>query len=251
MHNLKEDFIKEIENEINNLSPRAARFEYLLKKLKQEKNSLSKCIRFLEDMSRQNYLQLFYFGGFLRDLWLEFTPRDIDIVFNKVDEKQFEYLTEEYFISKNRFGGLKLEIEGVNVDAWPIQYTWTFAKEKILPKSINHLPETTFFSIDSIVLEVYAPNERRWGWEQGFFEACETKTLEIQQHENPFPALQLVRAYELSNHLGFKAGENLKEYIKSNLDKTNPSELSNTYEKHYGNSINPIELYIRLEKLVN
>lgn len=237
------------------MSSRLEKFESLIEKVKQEDSSLGRCINYLENLSSKNLVQLFYFGGFLRDLWLGKVPRDIDIVFSSIPEEYFSYLVENHFVRKNRFGGLKLKIEDTEVDAWIIEKTEGFVRSGY-HGGPHRLPETTFFNVEGIVLEVWAPEKyARWGWEQGFFKACEDKIIEIQStqgaYPTPYPLLQLARTHNLHEKLGWKIGHRLKQFTKNNLNKTSPSELAEIYQYNYNREINPIKIYKSLEELAN
>lgn len=231
---------------------RLDKFEYLLEKVKKQGGKLARCISDLEKISSDNELNMFYFGGFLRDLWLGNTPRDIDIVLNSYSEELFDKLIREHKIGSNRFGGFRLDFEGIRVDAWPVHRTYAFANSLVLPSSINRLPETTVFNAEGIVLEVYPAQNVRLGWERNFFEACESRTLEMQGYTKIlFPDLQIVRAYEIQKNLGWSVGPALREFIRHNLSNHRAEELATVYKNHYEKDISAGEIYSRVKKLVS
>lgn len=230
---------------------RLDRFESLIESTRSRGDSLGGAVKYLESISKEQEIQLFYFGGFLRDLWLGFPPRDIDIVFNKISERRFTDVVQKRIIRKNRFGGLKLNFKGTDIDAWPIEDTNSFSLEQVLPKSVNHLPSTVFFNVESIVLEVYTPVGSRWGFEKGFFKACEEKTLDLINPNNPFVDLQLARTYQLQRKLNWKIDENLRTYLEKNLPNSDGEKLSRVYQEHYGIKIDPKEIYLSIRKLIN
>lgn len=229
--------------------PQIAKFEYLLSKLKSEETPLARCVRNLERISAENEIQLFYLGGFPRDLWLEMAPRDVDLVYWSFSEPRFMKSVKGNFVKRNRFGGLKLDFEGIEVDAWALESTRPFIDSGEVLTCPHILPEITFFTVESIVLEVYAPEAKRLCWSKGFFESCEKKILEIQNPRNAYPDLQLVRTYNLRKRLGWEVGEKLKGFISYNLNNTTPENLGEIYRSHYGLDINPKELYSYLEVL--
>lgn len=231
----------------NCASARLARFESLIAKTKMRKDPLGKCINYLENLSKEEEMQIFYVGGFLRDLWLGRDARDVDIVFNIINKYRFEQMMEKNVVKRNRFGGLKLDIEGMSVDAWPVEDTHSFLTREFLPSSINIFPATTFFTAESIVLEAYAPQGKRWGWEKDFFDACAKKELEIQNSVTPFPTMQLARTYNLTRKLGWKVGRKLTEFIDVNLPKYKPTELAEQHRLHYGTSVDANLIYQSLK----
>ena len=241
------------------LSSRSKNWQILERKLQQFKfttPSFLSAINYLENLSQKHELPIYYFGGFLRDIYLGLEPRDIDIIFNKTSRYQFEDLVADKVMKRNRFGGYKLNIAGITVDAWIIQDTNYFGpwsspsqdypldREAILPTIFN-MPKTTFFNVESIVLEVYRTNDLDYnfedsscslGFEHNFFNSCDKKVIEIQDYAlfnqkpvTPFPQLQIIRTYNLQQKLSWRIGEKLKQFLKEHYFSGIGAELSNLY----------------------
>lgn len=233
------------EDEMIKSNPNVLKLEESLDKLKLDNPAIGKCIDYLEELSKSQKISMFYVGGFVRDLWLGEKPRDVDIVlFYSFLEEQFKYVTKEYLKGENSFGGLKLNIEGIEVDVWSADKTYAFTKKDSIFFPLNvisNLPKATFFNIDGMVLEVYAPDNKRLFWESDFFDALKNETLEMQimetiQTSEPWYAkLQIVRAYNFKERFNnWSIGTNLQNYISSWLPKLEIDDLTNLYEKRYG-----------------
>ena len=90
---------------------------------------------------------VYIFSGIIRNFFLgESFYRDLDIVVDSLDDIKDLILHNESDISvkTNSFGGLKLNVNGLNIDLWSIGNTWGIRKEglNLTPKS---LLRTAFF----------------------------------------------------------------------------------------------------------
>jgi len=182
-------------------------------------------------------LLAYFFGGTLRDVWIgEREPRDLDVVVDPIMWRRFEKETEPWHKGRNRFGGLKMEIEGVSVDAWDSSKTWSFFAEQVLPACVTKLPETTLLNAEAIVMEAAIhPSGPRMAFEQGFFKGVETRTLDL----NPIPqipnrALSAVRIRHMAAKLEWELSpraENLASEIEKGCGR---EELTAAELSHYG-----------------
>jgi len=232
------------------LSPRAERFNSLIEKRKNLDDPLGRCLTCMEEICQSQQVQLFYFGGLLRDLWLGFEPRDVDIV----SHHSMDALNDAFSghpLSYNRFGGMKLFIEGINVDLWKVEDTHYFKENDFPLPCIHLLPNTVFFNLESIVYEVHGGDGYRLGWENGFFEGCENKTIDSISQVNPFPELQLARTYHLHEKLNWNLGENLKKYIQSTLPGCDKEKIHREYVSRYGTILSLNRIVSGLDELSN
>jgi len=189
------------------------------------------------DTARKERLEGFVFGGAVRDVIFsgpKSFPRDVDIVFTDQSFARFSDRFHDQVIHRNRFGGLYLRVGWVDFDVWPLGNTWAFKNVPGFIPSFESLPQTTFLSIDAIVVELWAkPGSKRRIYEQGFFKSLETKTIDLNLEENPFPALCILRSLVMSQRLQFRLTERLADYIVRNFHKVGMEGLIEANQKHY------------------
>lgn len=100
---------------------------------------------------------VYAFGGVVRDIELQNTPSDIDLVFNG-DRNEFnlllEYLNGER-LTKNKFGGFRIKTNKLDIDFWHFEDTWAFSNDKVenVNNSIDNILLTTFFNWDAILFD--------------------------------------------------------------------------------------------------
>jgi len=155
------------------------------------------------------------FGGFLRDVMIlgpKHWPRDIDVVVGLQTTEELERELVGAHPHRNRFGGLRCEIEKWNCDIWPLRMTWGFRQIPLEPTPTN-LPRTTFLNVEAIAAELAADGEIGQIYDGGFFEAASTRILDINFEENPYPLLAAVRAILTAQNLNFSIATRLSAYI--------------------------------------
>lgn len=193
----------------------------------------------LRDICKTREIAAYYFGGVCRDVWNQKEPRDIDVVIENFHWEQFLKEVQQYKPKTNRFGGLKFKIEGKEVDAWAIGNTWAFTQGQSVPPCASRLPETTLLNIESVVSMVWHP-EGKITFDKGFFQAMESKTLEIQTKwisDIAFPALCIAR---INRHLesgDWKEGHSIK-YFRS-AHPVSKEEIRAAHKSHYGTDPTP------------
>ena len=82
-------------------------------------------------------------------------PRDIDIV---VGTSSVDAIYERFagcVHRKTRFGGLQIHQAERQFDLWPLCQTWAFVEDSIPMPSFEDLPETTFFNLEAIAVELW------------------------------------------------------------------------------------------------
>jgi hypothetical protein len=181
---------------------------------------------------------VFFFGGVPRGVFDDgknYQPRDLDLVFDDDHYSSFESAFEHHIVKRNNYGGLKLEVKGFRIDAWPLSSTWAFRKGILSEPSFKRLPQTTFLNIDAVVVEAVPPKFRkRQIFDGGFFAAWRDKILDINLKDNPYPAICVARSLHLSKYFGFQLSHNLAAYIHENLAETPIMELLDAQTSHYG-----------------
>lgn len=212
--------------------------------------------RALRKLLAEEMIPAYFFGGVCRSLWDNQNPRDIDMVVDDVLWDKFKHaITKRIDLEKNpsqmrynRFGGLKFSLLSENdpeatltIDAWPISQTWAFANQISGPSSPTLLPETTLINVESIVALIWHPDDQDpnmepWIFEKGFFDAMQSRTLEIQNEHTPDPALCIARIKKFEKQ-GWKIGESVQAFLDHHRATPAGSDeaVKLATQKHYGN----------------
>lgn len=187
----------------------------------------------------------FVFGGTPRGVYdngRSYQPRDLDLVFDDEDFLSFESAFDQYIIRTNSYGGLRLNVNGLSIDAWSLGNTWAFREGRLKNPSFENLPATTFLNVDGIVVELNPRKGKgRRVYERGFFNGWQQKTLDINLRENPHPPICVVRTLYMSKRFGFRLSQRLAKYLYEMLEKFELVQFEKAQLKHYGN----IEFSIR------
>lgn len=138
---------------------------------------------------------LYLFGGILRDLALYGSvgfSSDIDLVVDDDWAHLVKYLISRGGATKNRFGGLRLHVDGRPVDVWNARETWAIREGLVQYRSIESLTETTILNWDAILLN--------WSTQQvicrrNYFRQIQKGVLDVVLVENPNPLGAAVRAF--------------------------------------------------------
>jgi hypothetical protein len=147
------------------------------------------------------------FGGAIRDILADKTPRDYDFVVT-FRSSFLEEILASFEFRKNRFGGYKLVLDGIKIDIWSIDDTWAF-RNKLISSSPENLTKTVFLNIDSIAVNLCRGNV----YAKRYREAIEKNLLDIVLEKNPFPELCVLRAliFKCTNNINIS--KNLREFI--------------------------------------
>lgn len=190
------------------------------------------------DIFRSRGWTVFAFGGAPRGVYdngNRYSPRDIDLVF---DDEHFEYFESafgNYVLRRNSYGGLRLKVKGLMMDAWPLSATWAFREGHIASPSFESLPSTTFLNIDGIVIEVVpAKGKSRRIYECGFFTGWRERTLDINLRKNPHPGICVARTLHIASRFNFQLSYRLAVYLWEMLRHLSLSALETAQTKHYG-----------------
>jgi hypothetical protein len=180
----------------------------------------------------------FVFGGIPRGVFddgKKYQPRDLDLVFDDEHFSCFESAFERCVQRRNSYGGLRLRIHNMAVDAWPLRATWAFREGCIAEPSFEKLPSTTFLNIDGVVVEtVPPPGRKRRIYEAGFFAGWSQRTLDINLRDNPHPAICIARTLHISRRYGFKISHRLSMYVWQMLTARPLAEIEAAQASHYG-----------------
>lgn len=200
-------------------------------------------VEMLRELQEANARAVF-FGGTLRSLLVSRLfdgrpgrPRDVDIVVSGSSVDSVKELFRERIARETRFGGLQLRHWDWQFDVWPLSKTWAFVNASVLNPEFAALPETTFFNLEAIAVDVWAlPGRSReiYSGSDQFFDGVLNRTLEINREENPYPELCVVRALVIAASLDFRVGPRLAAYIVRNGERLTIRDLDEVQAKHYG-----------------
>ena len=187
---------------------------------------------------REHGCRAFLFGGILRHLVsgkAHRMPRDIDIVIDVPPNGAIEGALAGFVSQRNRFGGVRLSIDGVGFDLWSLPSTWAFAEGLATPQSFDALPRTTFFNVQAIAVELGPdPAHSREVHNAGFFEALSTRLLETNLEDNPYPKSCVVRALAMAQSEDMRLGPKLQDYIARHGPAVSNAELVSLQRDHFG-----------------
>ncbi|USD14094.1 hypothetical protein ND894_19175 [Priestia megaterium] len=193
---------------------------------------------------------LLLFGGSVRNYFenqFKTLPRDFDIVVNTTNE--IDSYFKDYNFTKNRYGGFKVSICGIEFDIWTLENTWAF-KEKKVSIAEKNLTETVFLNLDSIVYNL----SKGLLYSKLYEKALQTKTLDVVLHENPYVELNLLRALVFKKKYGFNLSCSLINYFRDcdSYHKDFFSILHDIQYSHYGKEIlSKNEIYKEVSKIVS
>ena len=196
------------------------------------------------DVLRDCNWQSVFFGGTLRSLLLSYLanspyarPRDIDIVVGTPSVNAIHERFATYVHRKTRFGGLQLHRAEWQFDVWPLNQTWAFVEDATPRPSFEALPETTFFNVEAVAIELWPSRGRPRAIFSGndqFFSGLLDRLLEINRPANPFPELCVVRSLVMANSIRFRIGPGLASYMTREGDGVSIRTLQDIQRKHYG-----------------
>lgn len=181
--------------------------------------------------------QVVIFGGWVRDQVISIksnTPinsRDIDVVVDlKSNIELAELLTSEAI--KNIFGGFSLKTTTTTIDIWEIKDTYLY-KHTSLEPSLENLPKTTVFTINSIIFFPKGKGRKANIQECGFLQSVSENKLYFQSTHIPYPKIQVARAAIYSAKFSLTYHSDIESFI--NIVCTNQkiiADIMNGIELH-------------------
>jgi hypothetical protein len=180
------------------------------------------------------------FGGALRDLMIygsAYKPRDVDIVVAEITADRIASVFSDCVVKRTRFGGLHLQCNTWSFDIWPLADTWALRNSAKPHAEFEDLPRTTFLNVEAVATDLSTkPGRARQVRENGFFESIAEGMLDINNEENPFPTLCVVRTLITAAQLRFSMSRRLCKYLVHYGKQVSPDELVDVQLKHYGTS---------------
>jgi hypothetical protein len=182
----------------------------------------SETLDFVEKLSETG--ELLFFGGAVRDIYVKNDqyPRDFDIAIKFKDEYKFNRLIDQYEYKKNRFGGYKIKVSGIDFDIWDYKNTWAFKNTELTPSEEN-LARSVYLNIDGVVYNfnsncLYADLLK---------ESLLKAELDISLEENPHVELNLLRALVFKKKYNLNLSNKLKTVFQFYVDSLNEENLIN------------------------
>ncbi len=189
-------------------------------------------LRLLRDAGLHAYI----WGGVVRDLIAARRirlPRDVDIVVDGARNDDVWRILQHLPSRRNRFGGVHVE-GAVEFDVFAVPDAWTF-RSGFFPAGIEYLPRTTFLDVEAVVVDTEVSRGRaRRVFSHGFFESMADRRIEINYQNNPYPALCIVRSFEIARHLDFAIGHRLAAYLVTESARFSGVQLEEAQRSHYG-----------------
>lgn len=180
------------------------------------------------------------FGGTIRSLLVGRRgerPRDIDIVVGGTSSQAIRHALPSKQIRINRFGGIRMHHGHVDFDIWPVDETWAFTSDAVLFRDFERLPATTFLNIEAVAVDVWPMRSKArqvYTYRGSIFDALAERAIDINQEENPFPTLCVLRALVIAQSLRFALKPRLAKYIACVGSEVPSGEFANLQIKHYG-----------------
>jgi hypothetical protein len=171
------------------------------------------------------------FGGAVRDWYLGYHPKDIDIVLNCTEET-INRLAKYFKHQRSNFDGYQFNIDGINFDIWRLADSWVFKNTHTIVCWSN-LVESVPFNIDAILVKMNGAE-----YDLGFSDAVLNKQIELNNITNKNSNKFIIyRAMRFKNKYGYSLGSKLQKIVNSYyhndllIDSTmkcaSPSESSN------------------------
>lgn len=177
----------------------------ILNKWYELKNSHPDLNHFISRLETTSNNGIVLLGGVVRDWWLGYQHKDIDIV---IDSEYYEQLFDGLNLSTsskfNKFDGTVIEIGGQRFDIWKLEETYAF-KQKQFEVSFENLVLSVPLSTDSIAVSLNGKV-----YEHSFWNSIDSKIISIVNKVNINQQLNIIsKAQKASNKYNFRLDEEL------------------------------------------
>lgn len=160
------------------------------------------------------------FGGMVREFALgnaRSFSSDIDLV-SFASQADIYQAIKEFSPVKNKYGGFRFVVEKRIYDIWAFEDTWAFREGILKGNSFSDLFKTTFFNLDAAVFHL----EKKECYLSDFYQnSIESRLLEINLEENPFPEKMAQRAICMAIDKQLSIGPALAHYLLRNKNNSN------------------------------
>lgn len=201
---------RRFDNIVDSISKQNRSFKIYLKEWLLDSDSWN----LLTLISKQT--DVYIFSGVIRNFLLGYIEnRDLDVVIDNIDNVSIpsKYLKKINY-KRNSFGGYKLKVGKIVVDAWNLNSTWGIQKLN-LNKTPYSLIRTAFFNFSSIV---YDFNAERFIYDDYFLDFYKTHAMDIRYEENPNIPLCIVNSFYYSLKFSFPIKYRLCKWIVNHYD---------------------------------
>ena len=201
--------------------------------------------KFISNFKRLNNKGLAIFGGCIRDWYLDRKPNDIDLVSDYSDS--LPNLLSEYKRTNNMFNGNIIIVSDIVFDVWNLSET-TFIKQGLMKHKWETLVKMVPFNISAIIIVLDgwlstnpADRNRATIFENGFFNAMDTRTIDFVNDCHPDSPRIAARAVKMSERYQFGMSYNVQQFVDKHLSKTQQKkiraiELGGGFKKKSSNS---------------
>jgi hypothetical protein len=180
------------------------------------------------------------FGGMLREFALGSARTfvsDIDLVtLSATDE--IKTSLKRFSPIRNRFGGFRFSSGKWRFDLWSLADTWAIRQGLVAGIELTDLLKTTFFNLDSVVLDL---KTKKQTFSAEFQKGVEDRFLEINLAANPDPGRMVRRAIRMAVENDLAVGPRLCQFIMKN--SSSAGEVGTPFlrdmERHMGGSTRP------------
>ena len=175
-------------------------------------------VRLLDIIASQT--DVYVFSGVIRNYLLGFTEnRDLDVVINNIDHLHLDVeVLKRCDIIKNSFGGYKIHLNNLTIDAWGIENTWGILEKKMDPSPYN-LIKTAFFNFSSIA---YNYNKHCFYYEEDVCKFLKTRVMDVVFPLNPNKPLCVLNTIYYARKYKFPLGFSLCKWVVNNYEETMP-----------------------------
>lgn len=191
-------------------------------------------------------------GGAIRSIHNNSNPRDIDIIVKSSIKGILKNLGGNIKISRNYYGGYKIDCNGIMIDIWDFENHWAF-KDGLLPADEKYLGESCFFDFDALV---YSPATNYLDIDR-YLHAIESRTIDFIKNDNkyvecnPGDLTNVIRAIVSANDFNLTFSAAVAAYMKDHLLKNDFESLKQCEYRHYKEEKISFEHYNKILQMVS
>jgi hypothetical protein len=174
-------------------------------------------------------------GGLVRDIAAEGVDgfrSDVDLVID-APPIAVAKLANRLRAVENRFGGFGVSLPSWKIDFWALRNTWAHRAGYVRVRVLADVTKCTFFTMDAIAYDLEA---RRLYTRPEYIRDVHKRMLEINLLPNPSVEGNLVRTVRRCLSKDLLLGQQLREFVETELNETTYSYIVATELRLYGHS---------------